>query len=117
MKSQDKDQYIPTAPQCPENLKETGLNSGMLSEMVLKAIYTKGAMLGMDISKSLCLPFKIIEEALQCCCSGVKFRQSPFASQHFEAEKLASNGKQALASCKMRHSLYTSILEFFKTRQ
>ena len=50
MKSQDKDQYIPTAPQCPDNLKETGLNSGMLSEMVLKAIYTKGAMLGMDIS-------------------------------------------------------------------
>ena len=64
MKSQGQDLYIPTAPQCPDNLKETGLNSGMLSEMVLKAIYPKGAMLGMDISKSLCLPFKIIEEAL-----------------------------------------------------
>ena len=64
MKSQGQDLYIPTAPQCPDNLKETGLNSGMLSEMVLRAIYTKGAMLGMDISKSLCLPFKIIEEAL-----------------------------------------------------
>ena len=64
MTSQGKDQYIPTSPQCPDNLKETGLNSGMLSDMVLRAIYTKGAMLGMDISKSLCLPFKIIEEAL-----------------------------------------------------
>ncbi|MFM7096653.1 MAG: ATPase [Gemmataceae bacterium] len=64
MKSQGQDQYTPTAPQSPDNLKETGLNLGMLSELALKVLYTRGTMQGMDIAKTLCLPFKIIEETL-----------------------------------------------------
>jgi len=56
--------YTPTAPHSPDNLKETGLTLGLLSDMVLRILYTRGGMLGLDISKILCLPFKIVDEAL-----------------------------------------------------
>ncbi len=65
MKSQTgQSVYTPTAPHSPDNLKETGLTLGLLSDMVLRILYTRGGMLGLDISKILCLPFKIVDEAL-----------------------------------------------------
>jgi predicted ATPase with chaperone activity len=52
------------APGAPENLKEAGLSLGFLNEMILRTLYTNGIMLGLDLSRFLQLPFKVIEEAL-----------------------------------------------------
>jgi predicted ATPase with chaperone activity len=54
----------PEAPSAPENLQQTGLTLGFLSDMILRTLYTRGGMLGLDLAKLLCLPFKVIEEAL-----------------------------------------------------
>jgi len=54
----------PEAPSAPETLQQTGLNLGFLSDMILRTLYTRGGMLGLDLARLLCLPFKVIEEAL-----------------------------------------------------
>ncbi|MSR32531.1 MAG: ATPase [Gemmataceae bacterium] len=51
-------------PPSPDTLKETGLSLGELSGLILKFLYTRGSMLGLDLSRGICLPFKIIEEGL-----------------------------------------------------
>jgi predicted ATPase with chaperone activity len=55
---------MPEAPSAPENLQQTGLTLGFLNDMILRTLYTRGGMLGLDLAKLLCLPFKVIEEAL-----------------------------------------------------
>jgi predicted ATPase with chaperone activity len=55
----------PEAPTCPESLKEAGLTLSFLTDMVLKAVYLRGTMLGRDLAQYLCLPFKIIREAIK----------------------------------------------------
>src|SRR5262245_34192947 len=55
---------LPEAPTAPENLKEAGLTIGFLSDMILKTSYTRGSMPGLDRSRFLFLPFKVIEEAI-----------------------------------------------------
>ena len=55
---------VPEAPSAPENLQQTGLTLGFLSDLILRTLYARGGMLGLDLSRLLCLPFKIIEEAL-----------------------------------------------------
>jgi predicted ATPase with chaperone activity len=52
------------APTAPESLKEAGLTTGFVGDMIMKTLYTYGGMLGLDLSKVLCLPFRIIEEPL-----------------------------------------------------
>src|SRR6516162_4771750 len=52
------------APSAPENLKEAGLSLGFLNDMILRTLYTSGIMLGLDLARFLCLPFKVIEESL-----------------------------------------------------
>jgi len=32
--------------------------------MLLRTLYVRGGMLGLDLSKLLCLPFKVVEESL-----------------------------------------------------
>jgi predicted ATPase with chaperone activity len=54
----------PEAPSAPESLQQTGLTLGFLSDMVLRTLYTRGGMLGLDLARLICLPFKVIEEAL-----------------------------------------------------
>jgi predicted ATPase with chaperone activity len=56
---------LPEAPSAPETLKEAGLAIGFLNDLILKSLYTHGGMLGLDLSRLLCLPFKVIEESLQ----------------------------------------------------
>src|SRR5216684_4510559 len=56
---------LPEAPSAPETLKESGLTAGFLNEMILRTLYTLGGMLGLDLSRHLCLPFKVIEESLR----------------------------------------------------
>jgi predicted ATPase with chaperone activity len=55
---------LPEAPSAPETLDQTGLSLGFLGDMLLRTLYTRGGMLGLDLARILCLPFKVIEEAL-----------------------------------------------------
>jgi predicted ATPase with chaperone activity len=56
---------LPEAPAAPENIKESGLSVGFLTDMVLRTLYTNGGMLGLDLARFLCLPFKVVEEPLR----------------------------------------------------
>src|SRR5580692_12790556 len=56
---------IPDAPTAPENLKETGLSLSLINDLLLRTLYTRGSLLGLDLARALCLPFKVIEEALK----------------------------------------------------
>jgi len=55
----------PEAPSSPENLREAGLSMGMLTDLILRTLYQRGQMLGLDLAKFLCLPFKIVEEGIR----------------------------------------------------
>lgn len=55
---------LPEAPSAPETLRESGLTLGFLNDMLLRVLYTRGGMLGLDLAKFLCLPFKVIEESI-----------------------------------------------------
>src|SRR6267154_1568353 len=55
---------MPEAPSAPETLQQTGLTVGFLNDIILRTLYTRGGMLGLDLARSLCLPFKVIEESL-----------------------------------------------------
>lgn len=55
---------IPEAPSAPENLPQTGLTVGFLNDMILRTLYARGGMLGLDLARYLCLPFKVIEDSL-----------------------------------------------------
>ncbi len=54
----------PEAPSSPENLQQTGLTAGFLNDMILRILYARGGLLGLDLARLLCLPFKVIEESL-----------------------------------------------------
>jgi predicted ATPase with chaperone activity len=55
----------PEAPTAPDSLKEAGLSMGFINEMLLRTLYTRGAMIGRDLAQFLCLPFKVIREPLK----------------------------------------------------
>jgi predicted ATPase with chaperone activity len=55
----------PEAPTCPDSLKEAGLPLAFLTDMVLKAVYLRGTMIGRDLAQYLCLPFKVVREAIK----------------------------------------------------
>ena len=55
----------PEAPSAPETLQEAGLTLGFLNDLILRTLYTRGGMLGLDLSRLLCLPFKVVEESLR----------------------------------------------------
>ncbi len=37
---------------------------GFLNDLILRTLYTRGGLLGLDLARLLCLPFKVIEESL-----------------------------------------------------
>ncbi|MBZ5611628.1 MAG: hypothetical protein LAP38_25490 [Acidobacteriia bacterium] len=49
-------------PPVPETLDETGLPGSMLEQLILKLLYTRGDLVGRDLSKALGLKFSLIEE-------------------------------------------------------
>jgi predicted ATPase with chaperone activity len=55
----------PEAPTAPESLKQAGLNLSFLNDLLMRTLYTRGAMLGLDLARFTCLPFKVIEESLK----------------------------------------------------
>src|SRR5260370_12754825 len=54
----------PEAPTAPENLEQTGLSTGFLNDIILRTLYVRGGLLGLDLARVLKLPFKVIEESL-----------------------------------------------------
>jgi predicted ATPase with chaperone activity len=56
---------LPEAPSAPETLEEAGLTLSFLNDMILRTLYIRGVMLGLDLARFLCLPFKVIEESLR----------------------------------------------------
>jgi predicted ATPase with chaperone activity len=56
---------LPEAPSAPESLQEAGLSLPFLNELILRTLYIRGVMLGLDLARFLCLPFKVIEESLR----------------------------------------------------
>ncbi len=55
----------PEAPTAPDSLKESGLTAGFLCDMLLRCLYTRGAMIGRDLGQLLCLPFKVVKDPLR----------------------------------------------------
>jgi predicted ATPase with chaperone activity len=53
------------APGAPETLQQSGLTLAFLNDLIIRTLYTRGMLVGLDLSRLLCLPFKIIEEALK----------------------------------------------------
>jgi predicted ATPase with chaperone activity len=53
------------APTSPDTLKQAGLTLGFLNDLILRTLYQRGLLLGLDLARLLCLPFKIIEEPLR----------------------------------------------------
>jgi predicted ATPase with chaperone activity len=56
---------LPEAPSAPETLTQSGLTLGFLNDLILRTLYTRGTLLGLELSRLLCLPFKVIEESLK----------------------------------------------------
>ena len=56
---------LPEAPSAPDSLQESGLPLGFLNDLLLRVLYTRGSMVGLDLARFLCLPFKVIEEPLR----------------------------------------------------
>src|SRR5262245_51266482 len=56
---------MPEAPAPPETLREAGLSMGLLTDMILRTLYQQGLMLGLDLARFMCLPFKIVEEGIR----------------------------------------------------
>ena len=55
---------LPEAPSAPDSLKESGLTLGFLNDLIMRTLYVAGGMLGIDLARSLCLPFRVIEDSL-----------------------------------------------------
>lgn len=54
-----------SAPKMPKSLEDTGLSETMIEDLVLKALYNKGARTGNDLRKLIKLPFSLLDTHLQ----------------------------------------------------
>ncbi len=55
----------PEAPSSPETMREAGISMALLTDLILRTLYQRGSMLGLDLARYLCLPFKIVEEGIR----------------------------------------------------
>ena len=56
---QTEDQDL--APPLPETLEDTGLAGSVIEQLILKMLYSRGDMLGRDLSEALGLKFSLVE--------------------------------------------------------
>ena len=56
---------VPEAPTAPDSLRQAGLSLNFLNDLLMRTLYVNGVMLGLDIARNVCLPFKVIEESLK----------------------------------------------------
>ena len=59
------DDAAPVVPPVPETLEETGLAGSVVQQLILKLLYTRGDILGRDLSDALGLKFSLIEESIE----------------------------------------------------
>jgi len=52
-------------PPVPETLEETGLASAVVEQLILKLLYSRGEVLGRELSEALGLKFSLIEETVE----------------------------------------------------
>jgi hypothetical protein len=52
-------------PPVPANLQETGLAASLVQQLILKMLYSRGDMLGRELSEALGLKFSLIEELIE----------------------------------------------------
>src|SRR5215210_5080934 len=57
----------PEAPTAPESLHQAGLSLNFLNDLLMRTLYVQGVMLGLDLARNVCLPFKVIEDSLKQC--------------------------------------------------
>jgi predicted ATPase with chaperone activity len=60
---QEEDQS--PAPPLPETLADTGLAGSVIEQLILKLLYSRGDMLGRDLSEAVGLKFSLIEEFIE----------------------------------------------------
>ncbi len=60
---QEEDQSL--APPLPEKLADTGLAGSVIEQLILKLLYSRGDMLGRDLSEAVGLKFSLIEEFIE----------------------------------------------------
>jgi predicted ATPase with chaperone activity len=53
------------APPVPQALEDTGLSSSVLEQLILKLLYSRGELLGRELSEALGLKFSLIEEIVE----------------------------------------------------
>ncbi|MEO0760901.1 MAG: ATPase, partial [Pseudomonadota bacterium] len=53
------------APRAPGSLAETGLEEGMLVDLLCKTVYRQGLERSSDIARALCLPLNVVEQLIQ----------------------------------------------------
>ncbi|HUA22362.1 MAG TPA: hypothetical protein VMB25_26635 [Bryobacteraceae bacterium] len=53
------------APPVPQTLEDTGLASSVVEQLILKLLYSRGEVLGRDLSEALGLKFSLIEEIVE----------------------------------------------------
>ncbi|QDU64615.1 proteasome-activating nucleotidase [Planctomycetes bacterium Pan216] len=58
------DLFTPEAPVAPQNMEETGLNAGFLTDLILKTLLARGTLMGIELSRELAISFRILEESL-----------------------------------------------------
>ena len=56
---------VPDAPTAPDSLRQAGLSLNFLNDLLMRTLYVQGVMLGLDLARGVCLPFKVIEESLK----------------------------------------------------
>jgi predicted ATPase with chaperone activity len=56
---------VPEAPSAPETLQEAGLSMPFLCDLTLRTLYVRGGLLGLELARAMCLPFKVIEDGLK----------------------------------------------------
>jgi hypothetical protein len=75
------------APPVPETLEDTGLSPSLVQQLILKKMYSKGDMLGRDLSEALGLKFSLIEGIIDF-----------FKQQHFiEAKRSLGMGNSTVS--------------------
>ena len=62
---QEEPENSSVAPPVPETLEDTGLTVSVLQQLILKKMYSRGDMLGRELSEGLGLKFSLIEAIIE----------------------------------------------------
>ena len=60
-----QDDAQPLIPPLPETLEDTGLAGSVIEQLILKLLYTRGDLLGRDMSEALGVKFSLVEEFIE----------------------------------------------------